>query len=113
LTRQWRIAAETREAIVRMYTREGVSIQEVADRVGVNYKTAKRALVDAGVQIRGSRPGVASALNRERSSVARWYGWHADRVAAELAKGRTVEDIAEEAGINASLLAAHLPERVQ
>jgi transposase-like protein len=107
VSRQWRIAPEQRQVIAQRYS-EGYALREVAAEVGVNYKTARRVVQDAGMPVRGGRPGSASKLHRQRSAVARWYGWHAEQVDAELEAGRTVEEIAKEAGLSPSLLRARI-----
>ena len=109
MARDWRVPAEKRQAVVEQY-KQGLPLREVAESVGVNYKTARRALADAGVSVRGMRSGAASSIHRQRSSVARWYGWHSEWVEQELAAGRSVEDIAKEAGIAPDLLARKLAQ---
>jgi len=107
MTREWRVAPEKRRAVVEQY-QQGLPLREVAASVGVNYKTARRALDDAGVQVRGMRSGAASAIHRQRSAAARWYGWHADWVEQQMNLGRSVDDIAKEAGFSPDLLRRQL-----
>jgi transposase-like protein len=107
MAREWRVPPEKRHAVVEQY-QQGLSLREVAASVGVNYKTARKALEDAGIEVRGMRPGAASSIHRQRSAVARWYGWHADWVEQQLDQGCSVEDIAKEAGFPPDLLRRQL-----